>query len=67
MMYFFVNYFINLAMIFINLLPCRYNKDVMKLVKLDSLEELANLPVTKWNIQQPADINGKEDALSSGI
>ena len=33
-------------------IPC-YERRTMEMVKLHSLEEYNNLPVTKWNIKQP--------------
>ncbi|XP_072889065.1 5-formyltetrahydrofolate cyclo-ligase isoform X2 [Hemitrygon akajei] len=38
----------------------------MDMVKLSSVEEICNLPVTSWNIQQPAEDDLLEDALNTG-
>uniref|UniRef100_A0ACB8E6F7 Uncharacterized protein n=1 Tax=Sphaerodactylus townsendi TaxID=933632 RepID=A0ACB8E6F7_9SAUR len=35
----------------------------MDMVKLASYEEIASLPVTSWNIHQPAEDDAREDAL----
>ncbi|KAJ7311077.1 hypothetical protein JRQ81_006675 [Phrynocephalus forsythii] len=36
----------------------------MDMVKLASYEEIASLPVTSWNIQQPTEKDTREEALS---
>ncbi|XP_013927896.1 PREDICTED: 5-formyltetrahydrofolate cyclo-ligase [Thamnophis sirtalis] len=36
----------------------------MDMVKLASYEEIASLPLTSWNIHQPADDDAREDALA---
>ncbi|XP_054858959.1 5-formyltetrahydrofolate cyclo-ligase isoform X1 [Eublepharis macularius] len=36
----------------------------MDMIKLASYEEIASLPLTSWNIHQPADDDSREDALS---
>lgn len=39
----------------------------MDMVKLDSLQEMETLPLTSWNIRQPAeDDNSREEALAGG-
>ncbi|XP_051896474.1 5,10-methenyltetrahydrofolate synthetase (5-formyltetrahydrofolate cyclo-ligase) isoform X2 [Pristis pectinata] len=38
----------------------------MDMVKLGSVEEMRNLPVTSWNIQQPAEDDLLEEALTTG-
>ncbi|XP_022255094.1 5-formyltetrahydrofolate cyclo-ligase-like isoform X4 [Limulus polyphemus] len=38
----------------------------MDMVKLHSLEDLSKLPLTKWNIRQPADDDHREEALATG-
>ncbi|XP_072134488.1 5-formyltetrahydrofolate cyclo-ligase isoform X2 [Mobula birostris] len=38
----------------------------MDMVKLSSVEEICNLPVTSWNIQQPAEDDLLEEALNTG-
>ncbi|XP_053318488.1 5-formyltetrahydrofolate cyclo-ligase isoform X2 [Spea bombifrons] len=38
----------------------------MDMVRLRSKEEIQQLPVTSWNIRQPGDTDGREDALSTG-
>lgn len=37
------------------------------MVSLESMEDLKNMPKTKWNILQPADNDVREDALATGI
>ncbi|XP_026532822.1 5-formyltetrahydrofolate cyclo-ligase-like isoform X1 [Notechis scutatus] len=37
----------------------------MDMVKLASYEEIASLPLTSWNIHQPAEDNRREDALAT--
>ncbi|XP_060115888.1 5-formyltetrahydrofolate cyclo-ligase isoform X2 [Heteronotia binoei] len=41
--------------------PCSNHMDM---VKLASYEEIASLPLTSWNIHQPAESDAREDALS---
>nr|XP_056722065.1 5-formyltetrahydrofolate cyclo-ligase [Euleptes europaea] len=41
--------------------PCGNHMDM---VKLASYEEIASLPLTSWNIHQPAESDAREDALS---
>ncbi|KAM4678335.1 5-formyltetrahydrofolate cyclo-ligase [Discoglossus pictus] len=38
----------------------------MDMVRLNSVEEIHQLPLTTWNIRQPAEEDGREDALLSG-
>lgn len=38
----------------------------MCMVKLESLEDLESLPVTKWNIKQPLESEEREDAFLKG-
>lgn len=39
----------------------------MSMVRLKSIEDLKNLPKTKWNISQPADNDIRENAMATGI
>ncbi|XP_034944141.1 LOW QUALITY PROTEIN: 5-formyltetrahydrofolate cyclo-ligase-like [Chelonus insularis] len=43
----------------------KYNGKNMMMVRLHSLEDFDNLPLTKWMIKQPND-NNREDALKTG-
>lgn len=43
-----------------------YKGSKMEMVKLLSMEEYDNLPVTKWNIKQPNFDDTKESALERG-
>ncbi|PVD20002.1 hypothetical protein C0Q70_20496 [Pomacea canaliculata] len=43
-----------------------YQGPVMKMVHLVSLEDYYNLPLTKWNIKQPADNDLRPDAVDTG-
>ncbi|XP_055921651.1 5-formyltetrahydrofolate cyclo-ligase [Eupeodes corollae] len=43
-----------------------YNKNVMEMVKLESLSDYESLPLTKWNIKQPKISDGRPNALTSG-
>ena len=43
------------------------NSRHMDMVKLHSLDELGQLPLTKWNIRQPDESDARENALESGI
>lgn len=36
------------------------------MVRLNSLQDLENLPRTKWNIQQPVESEERENALDTG-
>uniref|UniRef100_A0A8C5WCB4 5-formyltetrahydrofolate cyclo-ligase n=1 Tax=Leptobrachium leishanense TaxID=445787 RepID=A0A8C5WCB4_9ANUR len=38
----------------------------MDMVRLRSLEEIQQLPMTSWNIRQPEEGNGREEAMSTG-
>lgn len=38
----------------------------MDMVRLNSMEEINNLPVTTWNIRQPGEEECREEALSTG-
>ncbi|XP_013788975.1 5-formyltetrahydrofolate cyclo-ligase-like [Limulus polyphemus] len=42
------------------------NNQHMDMVRLYSLEDLAKLPLTKWNIKQPSDDDHREEALATG-
>lgn len=43
------------------------NSNHMDMLKLSSLQDMETLPVTSWNIQQPADDdNSREEALAAG-
>lgn len=44
-----------------------YQGPVMKMVHLVSLEDYYNLPLTKWNIKQPADNDLRPDAVDTGM
>lgn len=44
----------------------RYSKTDMVMVRLKSMEDLKNLPKTKWNIAQPLETDQREDALETG-
>lgn len=45
----------------------RSSSSHMDMLKINSLQEMENLPLTSWNIRQPAeDCNSREEALSSG-
>ncbi|CAG9762171.1 unnamed protein product [Ceutorhynchus assimilis] len=44
----------------------RYSKAGMQMVKLQSMDDWQNLPVTKWNIKQPLLKEQREDALETG-
>ncbi|XP_005989638.1 5,10-methenyltetrahydrofolate synthetase (5-formyltetrahydrofolate cyclo-ligase) isoform X1 [Latimeria chalumnae] len=46
----------------------RYKKksNHMDMIKLSVMEEICSLPLTSWNIQQPADDDPREDALATG-
>lgn len=45
----------------------RYNKSVMEMVRLHSMKDWEELPVTKWNIKQPRLGEERENALEGGI
>lgn len=44
----------------------QYQGQHMKMVPLASLADYHSLPVTKWNIKQPADNDVRPDALTTG-
>ncbi|XP_067023212.1 5-formyltetrahydrofolate cyclo-ligase-like isoform X3 [Acropora muricata] len=44
----------------------RYIGSNMDMVKLDSMEDFFSLPLTSWNIRQPAEDDEREEALLSG-
>jgi len=46
-------------------IPC-YIGPNMDMVKLHSMEDMLSLPVTSWNIQQPAEDDEREEAIPSG-
>jgi 5-formyltetrahydrofolate cyclo-ligase len=39
----------------------------MEMVRLYSLQDLENLPTTKWNIKQPLESEERENALETGF
>lgn len=43
-----------------------YTESHMDMLKLSSLDDYDNLPKTKWNIKQPANPTGRDEALASG-
>lgn len=43
-----------------------YKGSQMTMVKLSSMEDYERLPVTKWNIKQPADDDIRPDAIETG-
>lgn len=46
----------------------KYEGKSMMMVKLYSMDDYDKLPLTKWNIKQPAtDDTTREDALKTGI
>ncbi|KAM4748254.1 5-formyltetrahydrofolate cyclo-ligase [Rhinophrynus dorsalis] len=48
-------------------IPCyQPRSNHMDMVKLSSVEEIKQLPLTKWNIPQPAEGDCREEALTSG-
>ncbi|KAF2886052.1 hypothetical protein ILUMI_20121 [Ignelater luminosus] len=44
----------------------RYNKSIMEMVKLNSMKDWEELPVTKWNIKQPNLSEKRENAIDTG-
>ena len=38
----------------------------MDMLRVHSLEDVDSLPLTSWNIHQPASANGRENPLTSG-
>lgn len=45
---------------------CRYQGEIMEMVKLESMEDYEKLPLTKWNIKQPGLKEKRENALETG-
>lgn len=43
-----------------------YEGKLMKMVKLNSLQDYETLPLTKWNIKQPSINDLRDDALLTG-
>lgn len=43
-----------------------YEGKIMKMVKLHSMEDYEKLPLTKWNIKQPAQKDVRDNALETG-
>ncbi|XP_044008084.1 5-formyltetrahydrofolate cyclo-ligase [Aphidius gifuensis] len=43
-----------------------YEGKLMKMVKLKSIQDYENLPITKWNIKQPSVNDVRDDALLTG-
>ena len=43
-----------------------YIGPVMKMVELNSMADYDSLPLTSWNIKQPADVDVRADALETG-
>eukprot|EP00039_Didymoeca_costata_P030194 m.28298 g.28298 ORF g.28298 m.28298 type:complete len:195 (-) comp7990_c0_seq2:69-653(-) len=41
----------------------RYTQDNMDMYRVHSLEDIATLPKTKWNIAQPEDVEKRENAM----
>lgn len=39
----------------------------MDMLRVYSLEDVASLPLTPWNIPQPASTEGRENPLTSGV
>ncbi|XP_050521914.1 5-formyltetrahydrofolate cyclo-ligase [Daktulosphaira vitifoliae] len=55
--------------IFVSAKSCfipKYRENGMSMVKVKSINDIKNLPKTKWNISQPADNDIREDALLTG-
>lgn len=44
----------------------RYTKDGMDMLRLHSMDDYLQLPLTNWNIRQPEGNSGREEALESG-
>lgn len=45
----------------------RYDGNVMQMVRLNSMEDWENLPMTKWKIKQPKLKDVRENALETGF
>nr|CAI5843313.1 unnamed protein product [Callosobruchus analis] len=45
----------------------RYDRHTMNMVELHSIDDWANLPVTKWNIKQPSFEENRRDAMDTGL
>lgn len=43
-----------------------YAGKIMKMVKLESMEDYEKLPLTKWNIKQPFSSDTRDDASTTG-
>ncbi|XP_018327181.1 5-formyltetrahydrofolate cyclo-ligase [Agrilus planipennis] len=44
----------------------RYHGKIMEMVRLHSMDDWENLPLTKWNIKQPSVNDNRENALETG-
>lgn len=44
----------------------RYEGDDMQMLSLHSMDDYNMLPLTKWNIKQPENDEGRENALDTG-
>ena len=44
----------------------RYDGPDMEMLSVHSLDDVASLPLTSWNIPQPASGEGRENSLTSG-
>jgi 5-formyltetrahydrofolate cyclo-ligase len=45
--------------------PC-YDKETMNMIKIYSMEDYNELPLTKWNIKQPDPLEIRENAFQTG-